>query len=278
MRVSALHTYPIKAFKGLNHESIQCGEMGLDGDRQMMVVDPDGKFMSQRKYPIMSGCAVQYKDSGAMQLSYQGADREQCHTLPAPDEGVQEVTVWKDRLNAQVWGGGTSDFLRDLINVSFSPRLVRFSGESRRRVKFKSGDSPVGFADAYPFLVANTGSLEVLNELMLKEGLNPVQMDRFRPNIVIDGLNPFDEFKIDHLQIGPDVVLKFVKPCTRCTVVTVNQQTHKADCSELLKVLQKLPASEKGGVFFGQNAVLLKGDGAMIKVGSEVCINSWLKD
>ena len=181
---------------------------------------------------------------------------------PPAKHALLKVKVWSHETVALDTGEAASRWLTDALAMPRgSLRLVRFHPDLRRPCSvLYAGDSGAHtfFADGYPVLVSNTASLVDLNARMSKRGVAALPMDRFRPNIVLDGLPAWDEDHVDLLRIG-DVVLRLAKPCVRCQVTTTDQHSGARFSDEPLRSLATFRNNpDFGGVTFGWNAVVLQ--------------------
>jgi uncharacterized protein YcbX len=262
-RLAAIAVYPIKACRRIDRVTATLGATGLEGDRQWMVTRPDGRFLSQRTHPALARLAPR-PVAGGLELGFPG--RAPLAVADPPDGRAREVAVWDDRMRAADAGDVAAAWLSAALGEPV--RLVRTSAETRRladRAWVGEADVPVSFADAYPILVCATASLEALNARLPV----PVPMERFRPNLVLAGLAPFAEDGIRTVRVGT-VVLRFVKPCTRCTVPSIDQDTGQpsTDPAPALKEFRFDKALR--GVTFGVNAVATGPRGAALDVGAPV--------
>ncbi len=228
-----------------------------------MITRPDGRFLSQRTHPALARLVPRLM-SGAIELSCPGMPPLVVGAEPAGDR--REVVVWDDRMTAVDAGATAAAWLTRALGEPV--RLVRTAADTRRYADRRwvgERDVPVSFADGYPVLVCTSASLEALNARLAV----PVPMERFRPNLVLDGLAPFAEDAIRAVRIGA-VVLRFVKPCTRCTVPAVDQDTGEpsTDPAPALKAFRYDRALR--GVTFGVNAVAEGAPGTMLAVGDAV--------
>ncbi len=131
--------------------------------------------------------------------------------------------------------------------------LVYFDDPQNRPVdpEFGQPGDYVSFADGFPLLVATTGSLDHLNSHLAR----PIEMARFRPNIVLDAEGAWPEDSWKTIRIG-SVELRIAKPCARCVITTRDPYSgEQPDPREPLQTLGKLHRSAKGGIIFGQNAI-----------------------
>ncbi|HEV3429566.1 MAG TPA: MOSC domain-containing protein, partial [Paraburkholderia sp.] len=200
---------------------------------------------------------------------------------PRGNEARMSATVWKDTFDALDEGDEAAQWFTSALGVPV--RLVRFAQDVTRLASKKwtlENDAPTQFADGFPILVTSEASLAELNERLAAKGASPVPMSRFRPNIVVgDAGEAFEEDFIDTLSIEADaghedVVLRFVKPCARCPITTIDQQTGAHDAqwpTEPLDTLQtfRVDARVDGGLTFGQNAIVVSGAGKRLAVGAQ---------
>lgn len=249
MKVSELYTYPVKSLAGIMLETADLTRTGLRFDRQWMLVEPDGTFMTQRCHPQM--VLVQPSlHNGALVLSTFGMEDLVVDTpVPAPENRLR-TAVWGDVVNGVIHAGSTNEWLSDAIGTHC--RLVRFPDDEIRLCDpdHSSEGDHTYFADGYPLLLASQESLDDLNS-RLKE---PVGMDRFRPNIVISGCKPYEEDSWRNLEIN-EVALRFAKHCGRCSVPTVNPVTGMLEGPEPIHTLSGYRQQEDGEICFGVNLV-----------------------
>lgn len=259
-RISALHTYPVKGCRGLTHSAQRLTHTGLVWDRHWMFVSDAGRFFTQREIPGLARIDAVVADD-ALILSSDGHPELRC---PIHAEGARrEVTVWRDRCVAQVSDVDTREWLESVTGTR--GQLVRsLPGDERISSKEFTGEvrAPFRFADAFALLVTSEGSLDDLNSRLDR----PLPMARFRPNLVLDGLEPFAEDDIDRIRVG-NIELRCVKPCLRCIVTTTDQTTGQRHGEEPLRALKGYRWLSIGGVAFGMNAIVLKGDGESLRAG-----------
>ncbi len=209
--VGELRIHPIKSARGIRVARATVGDRGFVNDRRFMVVDGAGRFLTQRELPRMALIEVAL-DGDGLRVAAPGMP-PLALPLAVGDGPTREVQVWDDRVAARpvdAAGRWFADFLgRDAA-------LVYMPDSSLRPTNPKHGPGRVSFADGYPFLLANTASRDELG----RRGAD-VPMERFRPNIVVDGAAPFAEDRWKRARIGA-VVFRFVKPCGRCSITTVD--------------------------------------------------------
>lgn len=264
--ITQLITYPIKSCAGIKHQTIELSTLGLIGDRQWMLVDDNGVFLSQRKYPQMALIQPDIQNDSLI-ISAPGMD-----TLSVAIKQLLqpiEVTVWQDTFHAQTLNEKANQWFSDYLG--FAVRLVQHTDISHRLIdqEFASANQQVAFADGYPILVTHEATLAQLNEQLSQA----VKMSRFRPNIVVSSnRTAWDELhwrqlNTNHLQ------LDLVKPCTRCVMTGVEQTSGQQTGTEVLKTLrEKFPHQDKA--VFGINAIpqFFKADKAELKVGTTLNI------
>ncbi|WP_322053414.1 MOSC domain-containing protein [Paraburkholderia bannensis] len=279
--IRGLFVYPVKSCGAIALDRAQLELQGLMWDRHWMVVDATGRFVSQREYAAMARIVPTFVDGG-VQLAMAGLDAPLLLPFaPRGDEMRVRATVWKDSFDALDEGDEAARWFTRALGVPV--RLVRFAQDVTRLASKKwtlDEDAPTEFADGYPILVTSESSLADLNARLAAKGASPVPMSRFRPNIVVgDAGEAFDEDFIDTLSIEgdaghDDVVLRFVKPCARCPITTIDQQTGEHDAqwpTEPLDTLQtfRVDARVDGGLTFGQNAIVVSGAGRRLAVGAQ---------
>jgi uncharacterized protein YcbX len=270
--LQALHVHPIKSCGGISPREALLLETGLDLDRQWMVVDEHGDMLTQRELPRMALVQPTLKHSD---LVLRAPGMLALHLSLDTVETPTHVQVWDDRVRAYEMGALAAQWFSDFLGRKL--RLVRFDPEQKRlsdRAWTGDIEAENGFSDGFPLLVASSSSLADLNQRLQARGAAPVDMRRFRPNIVLDGLQPFDEDHIDLVTIEADggpVVLKLVKPCARCSIPGVDPDS-AATGHEPGDTLAgfRADARVKGAVTFGMNAVIVDGIERTLRVGQKV--------
>jgi MOSC domain-containing protein len=267
-RIAELHVYPVKSARGIALENALLTRTGLALDRQWMIVGAGGRFITQRELPRLALLVPSLSES-ALQLQ---APAMPAVTIPLAHQGERRsVTVWGHHCDAFDEGPMVQRWLQQLLQIDCA--LVRFD-PSHRRLSPAEWTGPheahSQFADAFPLLALSTASLQDLNRRLDQ----PLPMNRFRPNIVLEGLAPYDEDRIDELSDGP-VRLKRVKPCTRCKITTTDQDTGTVVGDEPLRTLRSYRYdAELHGVCFGQNLIILAGTGGHLTRGQSFNL-SW---
>ena len=238
-----------------------------------MVVDESGNFITQRKIPKMALIQPELTDSELI-LRYNGDEFR--IALKLANETEKLVTVWNDSVGAFDEGDEVSNWLTKILDYNGKKkiRLVRINEMNLRKVDpdYLEGESAeTAFSDGFPYLVANLESLKALNHKLVERGSNPVSINRFRPNIVVEGIAPFEENNIEYLEENSGKFkLAMRKPCKRCVITTIDPNTGKtAEPKEPLRTLvEDFPLGDKTGAFFAQNAVVVSGAGAKIRIGT----------
>lgn len=273
LRVAALHLHPVKSCAGLSLASAEFAATGLAHDRCWMVVDEHGRFVTQRELPRLALVQPALQD-GQLRLNAPGLPELAPGT--GEDAATTPVQVWDDRLQALDLGDAAARWLSDFLGRPL--RLVRFAPGPARlsSMKWTGGlQAPNAFSDGFPVLVVSQASLDGLNRRLAERGQAPVEMARFRPNLVIEGLDealdPHAEDYLDELAFdGPDgpVRLRLVKPCPRCPIPNIDPRTG-APGHEPLDTLAGYRADARvgGAITFGMNAVILEGVGRRLRVG-----------
>jgi uncharacterized protein YcbX len=273
MRITGLNVYPVKSLQGIALESASLAETGLALDRHWMLVDDTGNFVTQREVPAMARIAVSL-DTDSLVLSHPDASPLRI-SLVGDDLQWLTVHVWEDRCEALDEGPVAARWMAGVLGdfKGSGLRLVRLAPAHRRWVEphfLGVGERPhTAFADGYPFLVTSEASLAEVNRRLHAKGIAAVPMSRFRPNIVIDGENPFDEDGWEALASADGRFrLGLRKPCQRCKITTVDQYSGEIRIpGEPLRTLVEMnPRLLKGG-FFGQNAILLESKEGTLRVG-----------
>jgi hypothetical protein len=269
VRIAELNLYPVKGCRGIALREATLAATGLEvdgiGDREWVIVDADGEFLSQRGHPEMAlietrltASSLLLKAPGMLLLE-----------IPFASEGeVVRVRVWDDRISAVTQGDVAAQWLGRYLGKP--AQLARFDYEDTRLAAHKytgKVDAPFKFADAFPLLVTNTASLADLNARLQRRGQTRVTMVRFRPNVVLDGLPAFEEDYARLLRVGK-LAIRPIKRCARCSVPGVDPETG-VQTSTVPDVLAGFRGSDDG-VMFGVNAIVIDGAGATLRVGDGV--------
>jgi uncharacterized protein YcbX len=255
MHLAALHIYPVKSLRGLPVRSAQIDHLGAVGDRRFLVVDPAGVFLTQRSVPRMALVEASLDDS-ALTLRSAGFGEVRVRRAPDPGARLLSVRVWSSEgLQAEDCGDEPASWLGGVLGTPC--RLARIGPAFSRPVnagRGRPGDL-VAFADGYPFLVVSEASLADLNRRIEGAGAPPVPMNRFRPNLVLGGCEPYAEDAWPRFRIGT-VVFRAAGSCTRCVITTTDQSTGVRGAEPLRTLARyRRNAAEPNLVDFGQNLV-----------------------
>jgi len=260
-QVEGLFVYPFKSARGHAKSAARVRTTGFEWDRNCMAVDTHGKFLSQRTHPRLALLVPEITSDALVLRAPELPD------LSIPLSGSTgarvPVRVWDDACDGIDQGDGPAQWLSRFLGQDV--RIVRIIPQPERLANPKYAGAepkPVTFVDGFQMLVCNRASLEDLNTRMTE----PVTMERFRPNIVLGGLPPFAEDRIDALHLG-DITLRLVKPCTRCVITSTDQQTGELSTNPL-PVLRSFRFDRALlGVTFGENAIVVAGSGSLIQRG-----------
>ena len=276
--LSALTLYPIKSCAGVALQDATLTTAGLMTeqiyDREWMVVDEDGVGMTQREHPRMALIAPTLK-APTLELRAPGMLRLEIPLgLPDPDLAPTLSTqLWDHTILAYDCDDLTADWFTKAIGVPC--RLARFHANAIRPVSetwTKGVPATTLFSDGYPILVVGESSLDDLNDRLRGAGREAIPMNRFRPNLVIGGIEAFEEDYAESFQMG-DALLKPVKPCPRCPMPSIDQATgvFGPNPLDLMQGYRAKPELD-GAVCFGMNSILITGDGQRVRVGQEIVV------
>lgn len=263
VRITGLNIYPVKSCRGIALTQARLTETGFAHDREWLVITPERRFLTQRERPQLAQIETAITGDNLVLRKPNGAELKLPLDLTGPEV---EVAIWRDKANAFDAGDEAASWLTE--HLGKPSRLVRFD---KRRKRAQNNDWTGGidaqaqFSDGYPWLLISQGSLDELNRRLPQ----PLPMNRFRPNIVVDGLPPFGEDSVDEFVSGA-VRLKVAKPCDRCVITTTDQISGERTGEEPLKTLKEFRFDRNlRGVLFGQNMILTGGLGEQLKVGQE---------
>lgn len=283
--VSSIFIYPIKSCRGISVSQAPLTPTGFRWDRQWLVVNSKGRAYTQRVEPKLALVEVQlpneafsegWEPAKSSYLVLKAPEMDVLKiSLSRPSEIADGVSVWEWFGSALDEGAEASKWFSNYLGKP--SRLVRFNTESETRAvdpEYARGHKTM-FSDQFPFLMLSRGSMDALNKL-LKE---PIPVNRFRPNIFVEGCEPFSEDLWKEIRINK-FMFQGVKLCSRCKIPTINQENGEAG-SELTEILMKFRSDkvlrptrkQQGNVYFGQNLICkdaLTGKGNIIKVGDPV--------
>lgn len=275
MEISGINIYPIKSLKGIRLDRAIVENRGLKNDRRFMLIDVNNDLVTQREIHSLAMVYTRFVEK-ILEMSF---DKERWFRIRDYffENETIEVRVWNSFCDALV----ADDEINSLFSKRFETdlRLVRMPSATSRRINeaFNAGDDIVSFADGYPLLLIGESSLNDLNSRLEEE----ILMDRFRPNLVVSGFEPFAEDSWKKIRVG-NTIFRVTKPCARCVVTTIDQSTGVSDVKEPLKTLATYRKSSdvfpndienfglgKNDILFGQNLVA-ENFGEEIKLGDHV--------
>lgn len=273
VRIAGLYVHPVKSCAGIALDEGLLVETGLEFDRAWMVVDAEGRFLTQRELPRMALVRPTLRQHD---MILRAPGMLALHIALDTVEQPVQVTVWKDTVAAYDMGDLAAQWFTDFLGPRDGQRLrlVRFDPEHKRLSNRRwTGEIAAenAFSDGYPVLIASTEGLAEVNRRLAALGHPAVTMERFRPNLVLDRLEAHGEDHLDEVRFETDdgpIRLKMVKPCARCSIPDVDPQT--ADTGHAVgDVLAAYRADARldGAITFGMNAVIVEGIERALKVG-----------
>jgi uncharacterized protein len=269
--IAQLWIYPVKSLAGIRMTSATLDTAGLVGDREWMIVDGDGIFLNQRKLPRMATIKTELRDGQLVLRHIQGKEL----ALQPPDGDAQPVQVQGAHCHGFAAPSEANQWLQEALGVKGSLRLVYFDKSQKRPTHpDRFGPYHTYFADGAPYLVANHASLHALNNHLLLNDTQPVDIRRFRPNILISGLPAFTEHTNGLTMRHPetDALLGLKDHCDRCSIITVDPNTGIASPDHhpflALAQINSMPDKPKAPAF-GVNTVLMAGAGSEIRCGEQ---------
>jgi uncharacterized protein YcbX len=251
--VADLWVYPVKSVGGMRVAASPVGALGLDRDRRWMLVDGDGRAVTQRERPAMARLAAALDGDGGATVT--APDGSAVHLAPAaPGAARRPVHLFDDVIEAAACPPAADAWfsarLGTRVHVVYLPDDVVRPVDPR----YASPGDRAAFADGYPVLVASQASLDDLNLRLAGRALPPVGIERFRPNVLVAGTPAYAEDGWRTLVAG-DVALAFVKPCARCVITTVDPARGAPAGPEPLRTLAEYRRAGSK-VLFAQNAVV----------------------
>lgn len=261
INLTDIYIYPIKSFGGIRVNESLVLKPGLEHDRRWMLVDASGNFLTQRTFPKMATLSVEWND-GEFQIKDKHNPTDKISLPVVPQRKLsKKVRIWDDEVIAYLVDPAISKWIQQKLQIPCE--LVHMPESVTRPIeqKYAISDESVSFADAMPFLLISQASLDELNRRLKHQ----VAMDRFRPNLVVSGTDPFEEDQWDVIKVG-SVRFKIVKPCARCIMTTVEQETGKIGKEPLLTLSRFRKEGNK--IYFGQNMIpldkgMIRQDGAV---------------
>ncbi|MBT9442265.1 MAG: MOSC N-terminal beta barrel domain-containing protein [Acidovorax sp.] len=273
--IARLFVYPVKSCAGIEVQQALLTDTGLDLDRAWMVVDAEGMFVTQRTLPRMALIRPQLKGD---EMVLRAPGMLALHVAIDAVEAPATVTVWRDTVPAWDMGAVAAQWFTDFLGQPC--RLVRFDPEYRRlsSMEWTGGvEAPNQFADGFPLLLASQASMDELNVRLQAAGHAAAGIERFRPNVVLAGVDAHDEDRVDLVRVDAqegEIHLQPVKPCSRCPIPDIDPATAESNPSvgDTLRTYRKDQRLD-GAITFGMNAIVRQGAGQMLRVGQRVAAN-----
>lgn len=283
-RISELFVYPVKSCAGIALREARLLATGLEYDRCWMVTDPHGAMLTQRAYPRMALIRVELGTEDLV-LRAPGMSELRTPLDAARLDAARRVqtSVWRDAAYGIDTGDASAAWFSDFLGIP--ARLLRFNPDEERIVDpdytGSVGGATTLFADGFPLLVVGQASLDDLNARLTAKGAPAIPIDRFRPNVVLTGLDAYEEDYVETLSIAGEstaqqsMELQLVKLCARCPMPTIDQAKGAPDPdwpnepSDTMSVYRAQPQRD-GAITFGNNALVVNGAGGWLRAGQEV--------
>ena len=275
--IAKLFVYPVKSCAGIELQAARLTETGLEWDRSWMVVNSQGQFVTQRELPRM---ALIQPTLMATELELRAPDMPVLAVQFDAVGPLVTVQVWDDHVPAHDMGDQVAEWFSRFLSAEsdlLAYRLVRFDVAHRRvaSMKWTNGVTALNqFCDGFPLLVISESSLDGLNKRLVAAGHEAVSMARFRPNVVLGGVDAHDEDRVSFIRVEAErvsVLLKPVKPCPRCPIPNIDPATAMSspEVNDTLQVYRQ-DSRVNGAVTFGMNCIMLEGVGSLLRVGQTV--------
>lgn len=267
LKLSEIYIYPVKSLGGIRLDFANITTRGLENDRRFMLVDENGRFLSQREHPQLAIFQTEIEGK-FLKITHKKTKQNLTINLSPPSQpSLLSVTIWDDNTTAVESSSEASTWFTQILEIPV--RLVYMPEESHRKTDTQyslTGEEITSFSDGYPILIIGQSSLDDLNNRLE----NPVNINRFRPNFVFTHGEPFEEDNWHEFTVG-NIRFFGVKPCARCIMTTIDQETgEKKDREPLLTLNKYRKAGNK--ILFGQN-VLISQLGT-VSVGEDVTVIS----
>lgn len=249
LALSAIYSYPVKSCAALALHSANVEKRGLQHDRRWMIVDEQGKFLTGRQFPKLTLLRAEPQHDNSLKVTAPGMSSL---LLEQPQQETERITIiiWKDVCEALHSNVAADEWISTYLGRFC--RWVYMDSSCRRPIdsRYSCSTDEVSFADGYPLLLISQASLDLLNEKLK----HPINMLRFRPNLVVSGTTPHEEDQWEHIRIGA-IEFDIVKACTRCVFTTVDPANGEfAPDGEPLKTLLTYRRGVRG-ITFGQNLI-----------------------
>jgi len=251
----SIHVHPVKALRGQAPREAVVEPWGLAGDRRWALLDDTGRVVTQREHPTLALAAAEPLPGGGVRVS---AEALEPLTVPVPDPVGTTTAKWAgEKIETVPAGPEASEWFSAFLGEHVA--LVHLDDPATRRPiddpPYGRPGETVSLADAYPLLLTSVASLDALNSLIAQgdhadEG--PLPMNRFRPNLVVAGTEPWAEDGWKRISIG-EVTFRVAKMCGRCVVTTTDQSTAERGKEPMRTLGRHRRFGDK--LAFGQNLV-----------------------
>jgi len=264
LQVSELYIYPIKSLGGIKLEKAPVTDRGFEYDRRWMLIDDNNKFISQREHAVMALLKTDLTSNFITVTNTANNNSIEIPLVPLK-QGIVSAEIWDDICMAQLVSDKADKWFTDILGIN--ARLVYMPDDTKRftNPKYTPAGKLTSFSDSYPFLLIGQSSLDDLNKRLS----NSLPINRFRPNIVFTGGEPYMEDTLDSFIIG-DIPFNGVKLCARCNVITIDQN-NASSAKEPTKTLASY-RRKNNNIYFGQNVV--HSATGSISVGDELIVLS----
>ena len=256
-----IYLYPIKSLGGISVPEALVEERGFRYDRRWMLVDKKGDFVTQRQHPQLALLQVSLSKTQLEVVSKGDPSQRIAFDLGLVSDQELQVSIWGDQVLARVVSAELSRWFSDFLQMELDLVVMPESSQRKMDPRYAVQGESVSFADGMPYVMIGQSSLDELNQRLEV----PVSMDRFRPNLVFSGGQAFEEDQFTRIKVG-EVDFQVVKPCARCVLITVNQQTGEKGKEPLAILATYRTVNNK--VYFGQNAVALAP--GIVRVGDPI--------
>lgn len=265
LTIQDIFIYPIKSLGGIRLNEAKVEERGFQFDRRWMLVDLQGIFLTQRTYSQMALLQVELGDTGLIVFDKKNPKEKLLIPYNLNSGKEIEVEIWDDRVVATIVDPGLDTWFSEKLGLTCLLVIMPESTQRKVSPKYSVNDESVSFADGMPYLILGQESLDDLNSRLESQ----VPMDRFRPNIVFSGGQPYAEDSWKKIRIGA-VEFQVVKPCARCVLTTIDQETGFQGKEPLKTLAGYRTIGNK--VYFAQNMVAL--ESGIIKIGDQIILES----
>jgi uncharacterized protein len=265
MQISQLFIYPVKSLGGIAKQAVEITNTGFKHDRRWMLVDENNLFLTQRTHPQMALLQTAETENGIAVFHKQNPKVSVIIPFKNDDNKKLTVTIWDDVCAAVEVNENLNKWFSTILHINC--KLVYMPNTTKRLVdkRYAANDEITSFSDGYPILMIGQSALDNLNDKLME----PVPIERFRPNIVFTGGHAHIEDEMAAFFIGTTNFIG-VKPCARCVITTINQQTGQR-AKEPLKTLSTY-RMKNNKIYFGQN--ILQQQNGIIYVGNKIKITT----